>query len=88
MKAFKSILCIVLMAAMIGAVVVAGAAFLLDMPMEQRTEKREVIVDHGVPGSTTATHVYIDPYIIGPGKYVYVYADRDTKVIGYREELP
>lgn len=87
MKAFKSILCIVLAAAMIGVVAAAGAAWLLDIPAEQKQEEREIIVDRGVPGSPTATHVYIDPYIIGPGKYVYVYADQDTKLIGYRKDL-
>lgn len=85
-KALRAILCIALVVTMISAVAMAGAAYLLNVPAEQKQEDREIIVDYGVPGSPTATHVYINPYVVGPGQYVYVYANEDSRVIGYRED--
>lgn len=87
MKALRTLISAVLAAALLSGAAVAGAVLLLDIPMEQKRpqEPREVVWDYeGVEGSPTATHVYITPHKVGPGRYIYVYADEDSRVFAYR----
>lgn len=85
MKLLRPILCGTIAALTISVTAVAGTAFVRDTPAEA-PEKREVVTDYGVPGSTTATHVYIDPIQVGPGKYFYAYADENAMVISYQDD--
>lgn len=88
MKVLRAVLSVALAVVVLSSAAVAGAIFLLGIPTEPKLspEPQEVVWDYGVPGSPTATHVYINPCVIGPGRYVYAHADKDSFVIGYFED--
>ncbi len=85
MKLLRPVLRVALAALAVSVTAAAGTALARNTPAEAPA-KREVVTDYGVPGSTTATHVYIDPIQIGPGKYFYAYADEDAMVISYQDD--
>lgn len=89
MKVLRTLLSAALAAVLLSAAAVAGAVLLLDIPLEPKhpQEQREVVWDHGEEGSPNATHVYITPHKIGPGRYIYVYADEDSRVFAYRNDM-
>lgn len=87
-KAIRTLLSAILAVAIISTAAVAGAVFLLDISVlpKEPQQPREVVWDYGVEGSPTATHVYITPRKVGPGRYIYVYSDEDSRVFAYRDD--
>lgn len=85
MKILKFVLSLALAFATLSAIVIAGAAYIVDAPLEPPSKKK-IVVDYGVPGDPNSTQVYIKPHEIGPGKYVYVYTDEYSSVFSYRDD--
>lgn len=85
MKTLRDVLYIALAFAIMSTVVLAGTIHMVDAPPEPRP-RREIVVDYGVDGNPNSEQVYIEPYQIGPGKYIYAYADEYSKVFSYRND--
>ncbi len=84
MKMLRDILCLALVFIIMSMVVLACAIYTVDAPLNT-TSKREIVVDYGVPGDPNSTQIYIQPYQVGPGKYVYIYADEYSRVFSYQD---
>lgn len=85
MKVLKSVLAIAFAFIVMSAFILASAAYIVDAPVKP-SPRREIIVDYGVDGDPNSEQVYIQPYQVGPGRYVYAYADEYSSVFSYRND--
>lgn len=87
MKMLRGFLCFALVFVIMSTVVLACAIYTVDAPVNTASQ-RETVVDYGVDGDPKSTQIYIQPYQIGPGKYVYAYVDDHySSVFIYRDDL-
>lgn len=87
MKAWRVTLCAAFVLVIMTVTALAGAVWTFDKPsISEARKERTVVVDHGIDGDPNSTQIYIQPYQIGPGKYVYVYADEYSWVFSYRDD--